>query len=76
MNKRVDDLFFQYEDKMNNIQREYNNFVIKDILPILHENILSINNEENEEYKKNIEFQLKIIEIIKQATKEYYQKAS
>jgi len=96
MNKRVDDLFFQYEDKMNNIQREYKNFVIKDILPILYENILSINkelneyvnnkllqelnkimeNEENEEYKKNIQFQLKIIEIIRQATKEYYQKAS
>jgi DNA-binding XRE family transcriptional regulator len=42
----------------------------------LYENILSINNGENEEYEKNIEFQLKIIEIIRQATKEYYQKAS
>jgi hypothetical protein len=59
---------------MNNIQREYNNSIIKDILPILYKNILSINNEENEEYEKNIEFQLKIIEIIKQSTKEYYQK--
>jgi hypothetical protein len=61
---------------MNNIQREYKNFVIKDILPILYKNILSINNGENEEYEKNIEFQLKIIEIISQANKEYYQKAS
>jgi hypothetical protein len=58
---------------MNNIQREYNNFIIKDILPKLNK---IMEDEENEEYKKNIEFQLKIIEIINQATKEYYQKNS
>jgi sRNA-binding regulator protein Hfq len=28
MNKRLDDFFFLYDDKINNVQRQYKNFVV------------------------------------------------
>jgi len=50
MNKRVDDLFFQYEYKMNNIQREYKNYIItinKELSEFLYRRLV-------EEYQKDL----------------------
>jgi len=88
MNKRIDDLFFQYEYKMNNIQLEYKRYIInisREINKELNEYVNNrlkeelnkmMNNENDEEYKKNIKFQVKLTEIIKNAIDEYYKKAS
>ena len=84
MNKRVDDLFFQYEYKMNYIQKEYktllvafnkelNEFVYKKLSEEFNKNLEST---EDQEYKKYFMFQLKQMELVNNILQEYYRIAS
>jgi hypothetical protein len=84
MNKRLDDFFFLYDDKINNIQRQYKNFTIKfnkELNEFLYKKLSeefnkNLESVEDQEYKKYIKFQLKQIELVNNILQEYYKIAS
>jgi hypothetical protein len=84
MNKRLDDFFFLYDDKINNVQRQYKNFTIKfnkELNEFLYKKLSeefnkNLESVEDQEYKKYIKFQLKQIELINNILEEYYKMAS
>jgi RNase P protein component len=64
INKRLDDFFFLYDDKINNVQRQYKNFVVilnKEINEFVYKRLLQEFNKnletmEDQEYKKMLSF--------------------